>query len=89
MSDEWVDVRTPLAVSENVRVEVGDDGRLHVVTAMLTLHFEQPECEELTTTMARALVRLHKLNKPRRAAPKLRVVGAQAVPAPDERVPSD
>lgn len=89
MSDGWVDVRTPLAVSENVRVEVGDDGRLHVVTALLTLHFERQECEELTTTMARALVRLHKLHKPRRAQPTLRVVGAEAVPSADESGSSD
>jgi hypothetical protein len=75
MSDTLVDVRTPLAVSENVRVEVGSDGALHIVTAVMTLHLQREQCEELTTTLARALVRLHKLN----AAPKqprLRVVSS-------------
>lgn len=76
MSDRLIDVRTPLAVSENVRVEVGNDGGLHIVTAMLTLHLPREQCEELTTTLARALVRLHKLNAPRKR-PKLRVVGRE------------
>jgi hypothetical protein len=76
MSDTLIDVRTPLAVSENVRVEVGGDGALHVVTALLTLHLQREQCEELTTTLARALVRLHKLKAPRRK-PALRVVGEE------------
>lgn len=85
MSDRLIDVRTPLAVSQNVRVELGRDGGLHVVTAMLTLHLPRAQCEELTTTLARALVRLHKLNAPRKR-PSLRVVGdddAEAALCPD------
>ena len=64
MSERLVDVRTPLAVSANVRIELGDDGALHVVTPRLTLHLDRAQCEELTTTLARGLVRLHKLNAP-------------------------
>ena len=81
MSDRPVDARTPLAVSENVRIELGKDDTLHVVTSIVTLHLERAQCEELTTTLARALVRLHKLRKPRRSRPNLRVVGDEASPA--------
>ncbi len=84
MSDGLIDVRTPLAVSENVRVELGEDGVLHVVTGLLTLHLERDQCEELTTTLARALVRLHKLKKPR-ARPNLRVVGGPPEEPPLEQ----
>jgi hypothetical protein len=31
MNDQLVDVRTPLAVSRNARVEIGRDGVLHVL----------------------------------------------------------
>ena len=55
MSGTLVDVRSPLAVSDNVRVEAGRDGALHVVTAVMTLHLQRDQCEELTTTLARAL----------------------------------
>jgi hypothetical protein len=68
-----VDVRTPLAVSENVRIEMGVDGGLHVVTPRVSLHVDRDECEELTTTLARAMVRLSKLDKAS-ARPALRVV---------------
>ena len=73
MKDGLIDVRTPLAVSENVRIELGNDGGLHVVTPALTMHLDREQCEELTTTLARGLVRLHKL-KARRAQPSLRLV---------------
>jgi hypothetical protein len=76
VSDSLIDVRTPLAVSQNVRIELGADGRLHVVTPQLTLHLERDACEELTTTLARGLVRLHKLKAPR-CRPSLRVVGEE------------
>lgn len=75
MSDTLVDVRTPLAASENVRVEVGRDGALHIVTPVVTLHLQRDQCEELTTTLARALVRLHKLSATPKQ-PRLRVVSA-------------
>lgn len=73
MSERLVDVRTPLAASANVRIELGSDGELHVVSPRLTLHLDRAQCEELTTTLARGLVRLHKLNAPR-PRPSLRVV---------------
>jgi hypothetical protein len=88
VSDSLIDVRTPLAVSENVRVEVGRDGGLHIVTALLTLHLQREQCEELTTTLARALVRLHKLKTPRQR-PALRVVASEAAPEPAEPADSD
>ena len=78
MSDQLIDVRTPLAVSEDVRVEIGGDGTLHVLLPSLTLHLDQAHCEQLATTLARALVRLHKLREPRKRRPPLRVV-----PPPD------
>lgn len=74
MSDRLIDVRTPLAVSDDVRVEIGGDGTLHVLLPALTVHLDQAHCEQLATTLARALVRLHKLQARRR----LRVV-----PPPD------
>ena len=76
MSDKLIDVRTPLAVSENVRIEVGQDGGVHILTSVMTLHLSRAQCEELTTTLARGLVRLHKLQAPRRR-PNLRLVGAE------------
>jgi hypothetical protein len=88
MSDELIDVRTPLAVSDNVRVEVGRDGGLHIVSALVTLHLERELCEELTTTLARALVRLHKLKQPPRK-PVLRVVGCDSASEPDGNADSD
>jgi hypothetical protein len=58
VSDQLLDVRTPLAVSEHARVEVGRDGVLHVLVGPITLHLDRDRCEELTTTLARAMVRL-------------------------------
>lgn len=58
MSDRLVDVRTPLASSRQTRVELGRDGILHVLAGPVTLHLERAFCEELTTTLARAMVRL-------------------------------
>jgi hypothetical protein len=67
MSDQLIDVRTPLAVSPHARVELGRDGVLHVLVGGVTLHLERGLCEELTTTLARAVVRLSR-RVPRRAA---------------------
>jgi hypothetical protein len=38
VSDRLVDMRTPLAASEHVRIELGAGGELYVATANLTLH---------------------------------------------------
>jgi hypothetical protein len=73
MSDHLVDVRTPLAVSRHTRVEVGNDGVLHVLVGGVTLHLDRRICEELTTTLARAMVTLAR-ETPRRKAPKLSLV---------------
>ena len=58
MNDELIDIRRPLAVSPSARVELGQDGTLHVLAGPITLHLERAFCEELTTTLARAMVRL-------------------------------
>jgi hypothetical protein len=73
MSDDLVDVRTPLAASRHVRVELGRDGVLHVLAGPLTLHLERAVCEELTTTLARAMVTLTRL-QPMAGSPQLTLV---------------
>jgi hypothetical protein len=73
MSDKLVDIRTPLAVSRHARVEVGADGVLHVLVGNVTLHLDRPICEELATTLARAVVALAQ-HKPRRKPPRLSLV---------------
>lgn len=47
-----------LAGSPGVRVELADDGLLHVHAGPVTLRLERAACEELTTTLARAMVLL-------------------------------
>lgn len=64
MSDPLIDVRTPLAVSEAVRVEIGGDGTLHVLLPALTLHLDQAHCEQLATTLARAGAAAHAARAP-------------------------
>jgi hypothetical protein len=73
MNDQLVDVRTPLAVSRNARVEIGRDGVLHVLAGPVTLHLERAACEELTTTLARAMVVLAQL-EPKQLHPTLALV---------------
>jgi hypothetical protein len=73
MSDQWIDVRTTLAASRQTRVEIGNDGVLHVLAGPVTLHLERGACEELTTTLARAMVALAQ-QQPRRIAPQLSLV---------------
>jgi len=82
MSDQLIDVRTPLAASPHARIEVGRDGVLHVLVGSVTLHLERRICEELATTLARAVVVLAR-QKARRAAPKLSLV-APHLDAPAE-----
>lgn len=60
------DVRTPIAVSPSVRVEVGQDRTLHVLIGPVTLHVERHLCEELATTLAVAMVRLYELDDQRK-----------------------
>jgi hypothetical protein len=73
MSDQLIDVRTRLAASPRTRVEIGQDGVLHVLAGHVTLHLERAVCEELTTTLARAMVLLTR-SEPKRPAPALSLV---------------
>ena len=73
MSEQLVDVRTPIAASEHVRVELGRDGVLHVLAGPVTLHLDRARCEELTTTLARAMVVLMSVF-PRDSKPRLKLV---------------
>ncbi len=69
MSDELIDVRTTLASSRQTRVEIGRDGVLHVLAGPVTLHLERAACEDLTTTLARAMVALARREPRQRPAP--------------------
>jgi len=81
MSDQLIDIRTPLATSEHARVELGRDGVLHVLAGPVTLHMERAICEELTTTLARAMVALARI-QPKRTRPALTLVERAAVDEP-------
>lgn len=76
MSDELIDIRTPLAASKNARVELGRDGVLHVLAGPVTLHMDRATCEELTTTLARAMVSLAGMH-PKTRPPALVLVRAE------------
>lgn len=80
MSDDLIDIREPLAVSASVRVERGNDGVLHVLVGPVTLHLDRACCEELTTTLARAMMRLSDRNPER---PVLRLVAERDAFSPD------
>lgn len=75
MSDELIDVRTPLAASKSARVEIGRDGVLHLLAGPVTLHMDRATCEEITTTLARAMVALAEIH-PKGRAPALALVCA-------------
>jgi hypothetical protein len=77
-----IDVRTELAASRRMRVEIGEDGVLHVLAGPITLHLDRGSCEELTTTLARAMVTLARRQPPRRA-PELRLVPAATIAGSD------
>jgi hypothetical protein len=93
MSETLIDIRTPLAVSKNARVELGRDGVLHVLAGPVTVHMDRATCVELTTTLARAMITLAKLH-PMTRPPALALVrdeedededGAVPLPRPPER----
>jgi hypothetical protein len=73
MTHRLIDVRTPLAVSPNSRVELGEDGVLHLLVGPVALSLDRARCEELATTLARAMVLLAK-TQPKRTTPKLALV---------------
>ncbi len=79
MNDQLIDIRTPLAASKNARVEIGRDGVLHVLVGHVTDHVDRATCEELTTTLARAMVQLAQ-SKPRR--PSLEIVRQEGHDSP-------
>jgi hypothetical protein len=78
MSDHLVDVRVPLAVSPHARVELAQDGVLHVIAlaGVISLQLDRASCEELTTTLARAMVTLAK-SQPKASRPQLSLVRHQ------------
>jgi len=53
-----------LAAAPGYRVELGDDGVVHVHAGPISLRLERAACEALTTTLARAMVQLAR-NNPR------------------------
>lgn len=73
MDQRLMDIRTQLAASPTARVEIGEDGVLHVLAGPLTLHLDRAACEELTTTLARAMIVLARSERERRA-PRLQLV---------------
>lgn len=75
MNDELIDIRTPLATSENARVDLGRDGVLHLLAGPVTVHMDRATCEELATTLARAMIALARLH-PKPRAPALALVDA-------------
>jgi hypothetical protein len=88
MSDELIDVRTLLAASTQTRVEIGRDGVLHVLAGPVTLHLERGACEELTTTLAHAMVVLARREPRRRALPLALVPPPVETDAPLVSVPA-
>ena len=75
MSDQLVDIRTPLATSANARVEVGQDGVVHVLAGPVTLHVERAICVELASTMARAMRVLERIES---KTPQLKLIGQES-----------
>jgi hypothetical protein len=74
MSERLIDIRTELAASPRTRVELGQDGVLHVLAGPVTLHMDRAVCEELTTTLARAMVALARSQAEPRRSPRLRLL---------------
>ena len=84
MTERLIDIRTELAASPRTRVEIGQDGVLHVLAGPITLHLDRAVCEELTTTLARAMVALSR-HEPSSRPPRLRLLRRPdaALPAPE------
>jgi hypothetical protein len=87
MTERLIDIRTELAASPRTRVEIGQDGVLHVLAGPITLHLDRAVCEELTTTLARAMVALSREEPSARPA-RLRLVRGRGPvpPRPDAEV---
>ena len=81
MTDPWLDIRMPLAASDEVCVEPGRDGTLHLVLPASTRHLDRTHCQQLTETSARALERLHVIDAARLSpGAQLRVVSSERQP---------
>jgi hypothetical protein len=78
------DPSNPLAASPNVRVE-HSAGVLHVLCGPITLHLSRAACEELTTTLAKAVVRLARREVERPALALVPPLTAELVPNPFEK----
>ncbi len=88
MNERLIDIRTQLAASPRTRVEIGQDGVLHVLAGPITLHLDRAVCEELTTTLARAMVALSRI-KPNKRSAGLRLVSTPgSEPGEDEPAPA-
>jgi hypothetical protein len=77
MGKNTSEVRTQLAASTDCRVELDAAGVLHVHSGETTLELDQAACEDLATTLARAVIALSKRQAQEHAAarrPKLRLV---------------
>ena len=61
--NESVEVRETLSSASTTRLDIGDDGVLHLPVGPVTIHLDQPTCEELTTTLATGLLKLVKRKK--------------------------
>jgi hypothetical protein len=69
--------RVELAACPTSRVELDPDGSLHVISGNTTLRLDQATCEDLATTLARAVIALSKRQSEPRST-RLRLVTASA-----------
>jgi len=74
IDDKLMDVRVPLAAAEGVVVELGQGDMIHVELTQVSLRLPRQDCERITSAMARAMVRLRKIEELRKQ-PQLRLVG--------------
>jgi hypothetical protein len=77
MSHTWNDPMIELAASTSTRVELDEEGVLHVIAGSVTLRLDRDTCEELATTLARAVVALGR-RAPRQRKPRLSLVSGAA-----------
>ena len=55
-----VEVRETLSGASTTRLDLDEDGVLHLLVGPLTIHLDQPTAEELTNTLATGLLKLMK-----------------------------
>lgn len=66
--------RTQLAASPSSRVEIDEAGVMHVLAGNVTLHLDREACEDLATTLARAVYALSKRQRDEAPRSGLRLV---------------